>query len=104
MTPYQQFRNSLSRRDFLRFTAASAAATSLSGWIHPLAAGAAEGGVAHKSCIVLWLAGGLSQMESFDVKEYSYYKPIRTSVPGIQVSEALPKFADLMKHAALIRS
>lgn len=104
MNPYQQLRGCLSRRDFLRISAASVAATSMSGWLHPLAAGAASSRVQHKSCIVLWLAGGLSQMESFDLKEYSYYKPIQTSVPGIQVCEALPKLAPLMKHAAIIRS
>ena len=71
MTPYRQFMSSLSRRDFLRFSAVGAAAASMSGWIHPLAAGAAEAGIKDRACIVVWLAGGLSQMESFDVKEYS---------------------------------
>src|SRR5262245_40048404 len=103
MTPLQQFRNSLSRRDLLRFSAAGAAATSMSGFIHPLAAGAAAAGKKHKSCIVVWLAGGLSQLESFDVKECSYYKPIKTSVPGLQICEALPKLAPLMHHGAVIR-
>ena len=42
-------------------------------------------------------------MESFDLKECSYYKPIQTSVPGIQISEALPKLAPLMQHGAIIR-
>src|SRR3954447_17828931 len=98
----------LSRRDFLRFSAAGAALTSMSGWFDLMAAGAAGSGVKHKSCILLWMAGGPSQKDTFDMKpgtkDAGEFKPISTSVPGIQISEHFPKFAQQMQHAAIIRS
>jgi hypothetical protein len=98
----------LSRRDFLKFTAAGAALTSVSGWLDVLAARAAGSGVPHKSCILLWMEGGPSQKDTFDLKpgtkDAGEFRPIATSVPGIHVSEHFPKFAKLMHHAAIVRS
>ena len=98
----------LSRRDFLRFTAAGAALTSMSGWFDLMAGHAAGSGVKHKACILLWMEGGPSQKDTFDMKpgtkDAGDFKPIPTSVPGIQISEHFPKFAQQMQHAAIIRS
>ena len=98
----------LSRRDFLRFTAAGAALTSMSGWFDLMAAHAAGSGVKHRSCILLWMEGGPSQKDTFDMKpgtkDAGEFKPIPTSVPGIQISEHFPKLARLMQHAAIVRS
>src|SRR5579871_5329248 len=98
----------LSRRDFLRFTAAGAALTSMSGWFDLMAAHAAESGVKHKSCILLWMEGGPSQKDTFDMKpgtkDAGEFKPIPTSVPGIEISEHFSKVARWMDHAALLRS
>src|SRR6187551_1856329 len=98
----------LSRRDVLKFTAAGAALTSMSGWFGGLAARAAGSGKKHKSCILLWMAGGPSQKDTFDMKpgtkDAGEFKPITTSVPGIQISEHFPKLARQMHHAAVIRS
>src|SRR5947208_3573296 len=98
----------LSRRDLLRFTAAGAALASASGWLDLVAAGATGSGVKHKSCILLWMAGGPSQKDTFDMKpgtkDAGEFKPIPTSVPGIQISEHFPKFAQQLQHAAIIRS
>jgi len=63
-----------------------------------------------KSCILIWLDGGPSHLETFDLKPDApveirgEFKPIATDVPGIQISEHLPKTARIMKHVALIRS
>src|SRR4051812_45323120 len=96
----------LSRRDFLRFTAAGATLASASGWFGTMAAHAA--GAKHKSCILLWMEGGPSQKDTFDMKpgtkDAGEFKPIATSVPGIQISEHFPKFARQMQHAAILRS
>src|SRR5579862_6613519 len=52
-----------------------------------------------KSIIVLWLWGGPSHMETFDLKPDAPsefrgdFKPIRTNVPGIAISEHLPLLA-----------
>ena len=63
-----------------------------------------------KSVIVLWLWGGPSHMETFDLKpaaptEYrGEFKPIPTNVPGLQVSEHLPRLARHGDKIAIIRS
>ena len=60
--------------------------------------------------IHLWLAGGLSHLDTFDMKaeadrKYrSAFKPIPTSVPGLHISEHLPRTAKLMNQVTLIRS
>src|SRR5262245_11443470 len=98
----------LSRRDFLRFTAAGAALTSMSGWFDLMAAHAAEAGAKHKACILLWMEGGPSQKDTFDMKpgtkDAGEFQPIPTSVPGIQISEHFPKLARHMHQAAILRS
>jgi hypothetical protein len=52
--------------------------------------------------------GGPSHKDTFDLKPGTAhggpYKPIDTNVPGIQISEYFPKFAELMNHAAILRS
>jgi hypothetical protein len=97
----------LSRRDFLRLSAAGVTATSLSGWLPVLAARAATAGAKHKACILLWMDGGPSHLDTFDMKPGAptagEFKPIATSAPGIQISEHLPKTARVMHHAAVLR-
>jgi hypothetical protein len=99
----------LTRRDFCKLSATGAMLTSLSGWLDVLAARAADGGVAprHKSCILLWMDGGPSHKDTFDLKpgtkDAGEFKPIPTSVPGIEISEHFPQFAQHMQHAALLR-
>ncbi len=63
-----------------------------------------------KSMIFLWLWGGPSHMETFDLKpdapvEYrGEFRPIATSVPGMEISEHLPRISRLADKIALIRS
>ena len=63
-----------------------------------------------KSLIVLWLWGGASHMETFDLKpnaprEYrGEFSPIPTNVPGIEISEHLPLLAQRADRFALLRS
>ncbi len=98
----------LSRRDVLKLSAAGALGASLSGWLPVLAARAAETRVRHKSCILLWMDGGPSHKDTFDLKpgtaQGGPYRPIATSVPGIQISEHFPRLARLMNHGAILRS
>ncbi len=100
------------RRDFLRLSAAGVGVASMSGWLkvlagHAAAAPAAPGQKKHKSCILLWMDGGPSHKDTFDLKPDSKgagdFKPISTSVPGVQISEHLPKLAGLMHHGVLVR-
>jgi uncharacterized protein (DUF1501 family) len=61
-----------------------------------------------KSVILLWLAGGASQLETWDPKPGrptgGPFRAISTDIPGVQVSELLPKMAQRMKSTAIIRS
>ena len=63
-----------------------------------------------KSCIVLFAWGGLSHLDSLDPKPDAEsgirgtFRPIKTTVPGIQVSEHLPQFARTMQEWAIVRS
>lgn len=61
-----------------------------------------------KNVVVFNMAGGLSQLESWDPKPGTDtggpFRAIPTSVPGIHISELLPKTAAQMHHLALVRS
>lgn len=63
---------------------------------------------AAKACIVVWLAGGPSHIDTFDPKEGrdtgGPVKAMETSADGIKISEYLPTIAGQLKHAALVRS
>src|SRR6187455_2753085 len=100
----------LDRRKFLARAAASAAsAAALGGWLSRLAAAAPEGQPRPKSCILLWMAGGPSHIDTFDPKPEApadirgEFTAIETSVSGIRISEHFPRFAKLMQHAAVLR-
>ncbi|MCC9606200.1 DUF1501 domain-containing protein [Blastopirellula sp. JC733] len=61
-----------------------------------------------KRVILLWLAGGASQLETWDPKPGRStggpFAAIPTSVPGIHISELMPKMARRMEDTAIIRS
>ncbi len=96
-----------SRRDLLRIATASIGGISASGWL-PRLAQASEGKRPPKACILLWMAGGPSQMETLDPKPGNKNggptKAISTVVPGIELSNNFPLLAKQMKDVALIRS
>jgi hypothetical protein len=62
------------------------------------------------ACIVVFLNGGPSHLDMWDMKPDAPaevrgpFKPIATTVPGVQLSEHLPRLARQMHHCALIRS
>ena len=101
-------RSVLNRRDWMRLAAAGISATSMSGWLQQLAAHAATGEKRRASVILLWMSGGPSQIDTFDVKpEHANggpLKPIATSVPGIRICETMPKLSRMMEHIVPIRS
>ena len=98
----------LSRRDWLRRSAAGLLGASVCGWFGALAAGAARDAQRRRSCILLWMSGGPSQLDTFDLKpghaNGGPFKDVATSVPGIRISEHLPKVARHMGRMALVRS
>jgi hypothetical protein len=100
-----------SRRDFLRLSAAGVFGASASGWMDVLSARAAETRTNPKAkakhCILLWMDGGPSHKDTLDLKPNSKgageFKPIKTSAPGVEVSEHWTNVSKLMHHAAVIR-
>ena len=97
------------RRAFLRAGALGYLGLSLSDLLRSsdllAAQGAAGSPVATaKSCILIWLHGGQSQLDSWDVKGNSGFNPIKTNVPGIEVSDLQPRIAQHMDKLSIIRS
>src|SRR5215831_7118648 len=103
-----RFTEKLSRRDWLRLSTAGVVGFSLSGWMERLAAATANNPTRCRSCILLWMSGGPSQMDTFDLKPGTPnggpVKEIQTSVPGIRISEHLPKLAKHMERMVIVRS
>lgn len=100
-----------SRRDFMKLTAAGVFGASASGWMDVLSARAAETRANSKAkakhCILLWMDGGPSHKDTLDLKPSSKgageFKPIKTSAPGIEISEHWSNVAKLMHHGAILR-
>lgn len=71
-------------------------------------ANAAEMKKQHKSCIMLWMGGGPSTIDMWDLKPGAptggQFKPISTSADGVQICEHLPQLAKQMHHLSIIRS
>jgi len=61
-----------------------------------------------KACILLWLEGGPSHLDTFDpkpgVETGGPFKAIDTTVPGLKISEHLPHLAKQAKHFTIVRS
>jgi uncharacterized protein (DUF1501 family) len=98
----------LTRRDFLRAGAAGAGAVGLT--LADLCRADAANGKGDRNCIVLFLVGGPSQLDTWDLKPdapadiHGPFKPIRTSVPGIEIGEHFPLMAKRADRFALVRS
>ena len=92
-----------SRRDFLNAGSLGFLGLTLSEYLKASSVDTPKGAKAN-SVILLWLEGGPSHIDTWDPKPNSNFKPISTSVPGIQVSELLPKIAKRMHKMALVRS
>jgi hypothetical protein len=98
----------LSRRDWLKLSSAGVIGWSLSGWLETLAAQAADDPKRKRSVILLWMSGGPSQMDTFDLKpghaNGGPFKEIKTTAAEMRISEHLPRLAQQARHLALIRS
>jgi hypothetical protein len=95
----------MSRRSFV----GAAAGTFLGMNVNSLVARAGEDSKAMAEHVILfWNGGGMSHIDTFDPKPgrdvAGDFDPIKTAVPGIQISEIFPELAKQMKNVALIRS
>src|SRR5204862_1969649 len=98
----------VSRRSFLRHVAAGAAGLGMLGWKDAMMLQADELRKRGMACILMFMRGGPSQMETFDPKPDTTNggptKAIETAVNGIQIAEGWENLAKVMKDAAIIRS
>src|SRR5947209_14820890 len=99
----------ISRRSFLKVGTLSAVGLSLPELLRLREAAAAEGRKP-ANMIFLWLDGGPSHLETFDLKPEApaelrgEFKPIETKVKGIRICEHLPKTAQAMDLFCILRS
>jgi hypothetical protein len=99
--------NGVSRRNFLRVGALAPLGLALP---HLLAAEAGTPRARAKSVILIFLGGGLSHHDSFDMKPDAVeqirgkYKSIATNVSGLHICELLPKTSQVMDKLTLVRS
>jgi len=101
-------RHGISRRMFLHYVPAAAMAGGLLGFRDRLALEAAELRKQGRAMILLWMAGGPSQLETFDPKPGTENggptEAVQTAVPGIQIAQGWEATAKVMGDLALIRS
>lgn len=104
----QRFCDGLTRRNFLKI-GAFGTGLSLAEMLR-LRAAAGQTGGSNKAAIMIYLPGGPSHMDMYDLKPEApmefrgEFKPIPTNVPGVQISEHFPLQARMWDKLATIRS
>jgi hypothetical protein len=99
-----------SRRQFLRFGLAGLAGLTWPELLHHRAEAKPGRSRLETALLVVWLHGGASHLETYDPKplapsEYrGPFRPIATRVPGLRISELLPRHARLAHRFTLLRS
>lgn len=102
-----RFCDGVSRRSFLQIGALAMGGLSLPSLLQ---AEQRSGSRSHKAIIMVYLSGGLSHHDSFDMKPDApaeiagEFRPIATNVTGIRISEHLPRLARMMDKLAVVRS
>lgn len=110
MSPHCVSREHVSRRALLKGTLATASGGVVMNWggLTGLSAAAEEAKRQQKHCILLWMNGGASQFETFDMKPGrptgGVFRPIATNQAGTQICELMPRMAQQMDKIAVIRS
>lgn len=98
------------RRDFVRIGGLTALGIGLTDMLRLQAGADKKAARPARRCVLIWLDGGPSHLETFDVKPDAPrevrgpFQPIATAVPGVQICELLPKSAERMKRMAIVRS
>src|SRR5262245_36633191 len=100
----------MGRRSFLQAGTIGALGLSMTGVAQLRGAGPTGPAREPKAVIFLFLTGGASQHDTFDMKPHGpadykgEFNPIATRTPGIQICEHLPMLAQRSRHWALVRS
>lgn len=95
------------RRQWLKAAGLSLVGASASGWLPALASELAADPGRRRQCILLWMTGGPSQTDTFDMKPNhangGEFAEVATNVPGLRFSEHLPKLAKQADKLAVVR-
>jgi hypothetical protein len=115
--PVNELFEGLSRRHFLRQSAAAAMAALAAGNARQLRASDEKIKPTADTLILLWMAGGMAQTETFDPKRYtpfesglpssavlSTFPSIDTAVDDIKISQGLERIAKIMDRGTLVRT
>ena len=106
MTRCQPWEHQISRRRMLGTLTGGAAGLGIASLLQPVVA--EELRKSEKQVLLIWLDGGMSQLESWDPKPSTPFggpfRSIATSLPGVHVSELMPRIAKRMQHLALVRT
>jgi Protein of unknown function (DUF1501) len=100
----------VTRRDVLRVGSLTALGLSLPGFLQLRARAALAGQEREVSCILIWLQGGISHIDSFDPKPQApeeirgEFATIATNVPGIAICDPLPRLAQQQDKYSILRS
>src|SRR5262245_29559870 len=98
----------IDRRNVLRNFGLGLLGTSCASWLPALAGEVSQDPRRRRHCILLWMSGGPSQTDTFDLKpghpNGGEFKELQTSVPGLRFSEHLPKLARHADRLAIVRS
>jgi hypothetical protein len=106
----QRLCDGVSRRDFLEVGALGVGGLTLADLLRLRARGAGEAGTAGKAIIMVYLNGGPSHVDLYDLKpeapvEYrGEFKPIKTNVPGMDICELMPLQATIADKFAIVRN
>lgn len=108
--PREAFCDKQSRRHFLKIGALGLGGLALPNLLRAEAQTPAKTKSSHKAIIMIYLSGGPSHQDMYDLKMDApieirgTFKPIETNVPGIQICEHMPRLAKMMDKFAIIRS
>src|SRR5580692_723885 len=110
----QRYCDGLTRRSFVQLGVAGMASLGLADLLRARAQSAPtagkNGAAGKKSVILIWLDGGPSHLDLYDLKPEAasevrgIWKPIRTNVPGFEISELFPKQAQIADKFSIVRS
>ena len=104
----RRYCDGVSRRSFLQIGGLAVGGLTMADLLR--AESTSSGRAGHKAVIMVYLSGGLPHQDTFDLKPNApqeirgEFRPIATSVPGIEVCEHLPKLAAVMDRCSIVRS
>lgn len=97
------------RQSLIRAGTLGAGCLTLSDLLRLKAQGAVKAQASDKSVIMIWLCGGLSHQDSYDLKPQApvevrgEFEPIQTNVPGMEICELMPRQAQMADKFSILR-